>query len=183
MRTEVHVHGAVPLRHGVTQTQIEAALRPWLDYIDEDSLADARSAYEDEPGISFDNKERVLEMCWTGDVGRNFREHIESALQSLNPYTERAAEVEVTYYHEDGQDEYGVVFVGPTAESIHEAQRLAMIEDVTHLLARQFGDAEIAQVVAVVNQLFSRGPATADVREAMPTFQSALSPSSRRRLH
>ncbi|HKY01287.1 MAG TPA: DUF6806 family protein [Burkholderiales bacterium] len=183
MRTEVHVHGAVPMRHGVTQSQIEVALRPWLDYIDEDSLADARSAYEDEPGISFDSKQRVLEVCWTGDVGRNFREHIETALQSLNPYTERAAEIEVTYYHEDGQDEYGVVFVGPTAEAIHEAQRTAMIEDVTHLLTRQFGEAEIAQVVAVVNQLFSRGPAATGVREPMPSIQATLSPTSRRRLH
>ena len=183
MRTEVHVHGAVRMRHGVTQSQIEVALRPWLDYIDEDSLADARSAYEDEPGISFDSKQRVLEVCWTGDVGRNFREHIETALQSLNPYTERAAEIEVTYYHEDGQDEYGVVFVGPTAEAIHEAQRTAMIEDVTHLLTRQFGEAEIAQVVAVVNQLFSRGPAATGVREPMPSIQATLSPTSRRRLH
>jgi len=181
MRTEVHVHGAVPLRHGVTQVQVEAALKPWLDYIDEDSIADARSAYEDEPGISLDGKKRLLEICWTGDVGRNFREHIEAALQSLNPYTEQAAEIEVTYYHEDGQDEYGVVFVGPTAEAIHEAQRLAMVEDVTHLLGRQFGEAEIGEVVVVVNQLFSRMPAGA-VREPTPSFQTTV-PANRRRLH
>lgn len=181
MRTEVHVHGAVPMRHGVTSAQVEAALKPWLDYIDEDSIADARSAYEDEPGISFDGKKRVLEMCWTGDVGRNFREHIEAALQSLNPYTEQAAEIEVTYYHEDGQDEYGVVFVGPTAEAIHEAQRLAMVEDVTHLLSRQFGEAEIGEVVAVVNHLFSRTPA-GSVREPSPPLQTSAS-NTRRRLH
>lgn len=182
MRTEVHVHGAIPLRHGVTQSQVEAALKPWLDYIDEDSLADARSAYEDEPGIGFDAKQRVLEICWTGDVGRNFREHIENALQSLNPYTERAAEIEVTYYHEDGQDEYGVVFVGPTAEAIHEAQRVAMVEDVTQLLGRHFGEAEIGEVLAVVNQLFSRTP-SAGTREITPTIQPTLTPASRRRLH
>ena len=182
MRTEVHVHGAVPMRHGVTAAQIETALKPWLDYIDEDSLADARSAYEDEPGISFDGKQRLLEMCWTGDVGRNFREHIEAALQSLNPYTEQAAEIEVTYYHEDGQDEYGVVFVGPTPEAIHEAQRLAMVEDVTHLLSRQFGEVEIAEVVTIVNQLFSRTPG-GSVRETTPSFQSSVAPTNRRRLH
>ena len=182
MRTEVHVHGTVSMRHGVTQAQVEAALKPWLDYIDEDSLADARSAYEDEPGISFDAKQRALEMCWTGDVGRNFREHIESALQSLNPYTERAAEIEVTYYHEDGQDEYGIIFVGPTADAIHEAQRLAMVEDVTQLLTRHFGDAEIGEVVAVVNQLFSRVLPGAK-REITPTIQPTLTAASRRRLH
>ncbi|HKO87204.1 MAG TPA: DUF6806 family protein [Burkholderiales bacterium] len=182
MRTEVHVHGAVPMRHGVTQAQVEAALKPWLDYIDEDSLADARSAYEDEPGIVFDAKQRLLEMCWTGDVGRNFREHIENALQALNPYTERAAEIEVTYYHEDGQDEYGVVFVGPTSEAIHEAQRLAMVEDVTQLLGRHFGEGEIGEVIAVVNQLFTRvTPGTR--KEITPTIQPTLTPASRRRLH
>lgn len=181
MRIEVHVHGNVPLRAGVTQAQVEAALRPWLEYIDEDSLADARSVYEDEPGIVFDSRERLLEICWTGDVGRTFREHVESALQGLNPYTERAAEIEVTYYHDDGQDEFGIVFVGPTAEAIHEAQRQAMIEDVSNTLARQFGDSEIGEVVALLNQLFARtAPGTGNRPSAtMP----APSPSNRRRLH
>ena len=114
MRIECHVHGNIPLRHGVTAAQVEAALKPWLEYIDEDSLADAHSVYEDEPGIVFDGHERLLELCWTGDVGRTFRETIESALTGLNPYTERAAEIEVSYYHDDGQDEFGIVFVGPT---------------------------------------------------------------------
>lgn len=183
MRTEVHVHGTVPLRHGVNMTEVEAALRPWLEYIDEDTLADARSAYEDEPGISFDGPQRVLEICWTGDVGRNFRETIEVALQGLNPYTERAAEVEVTYYHEDGQDEFGIVFVGPTPEAIHEAQRQAMIEDVSHLLSRQFGEAEIGEVVALLNQLFSRTTPSAAGEALGATPQFIMAPSNRRRLH
>ena len=34
MRIEVHVHGNIPLRAGVTSAQLEAALRPWLEYID-----------------------------------------------------------------------------------------------------------------------------------------------------
>jgi hypothetical protein len=183
MRIEVHVHGNIPLRAGVTAAQIEAALKPWLEYIDEDSLADTRSVYEDEPGIAFDSRERVLEICWTGDVGRTFREAVEVALQGLNPYTERAAEVEVTYYHDDGQDEFGIVFVGPTPEAIHEAQRQAMIEDVSHILARQFGDSEIGEVVALLNQLFQRtAPGTAGGRSAQVTAPT-LAPSNRRRLH
>jgi hypothetical protein len=182
MRTEVHVHGAIALRHGVSLVQIEAALRPWLEYIDEDSLSDARSAYEDEPGITFDSNERLLEMCWTGDVGRNFREHIDSALQGLNPYTESAAEIEVTYYHEDGQDEFGVIFVGPTAEAIHTAQRQAMAEDISELLSRQFGDAEIGEVLALVNELFNRTMPPGS--ESVSSFaQQGLSPANRRRLH
>jgi hypothetical protein len=182
MRIEVHVHGNIPLRAGVTQAQVEAALKPWLEYIDEDSLADARSVYEDEPGIVFDGRERLLELCWTGDVGRTFRDAIEAALQGLNPYTERAAEIEVTYYHDDGQDEFGVVFVGPTPEAIHEAQRQAMIDDVSHILARQFGDSEIGEVVALLNQLFQRtapGAGAGRTSQTVPT----LAPSNRRRLH
>jgi hypothetical protein len=181
MRIEVHVHGNVPLRAGVTQAQVEAALKPWLEYIDEDSIADARSVYEDEPGIVFDSRERLLELCWTGDVGRAFREAIESALQGLNPYTERAAEIEVTYYHDDGQDEFGIVFVGPTPESIHEAQRQAMIEDVSGILSRQFGESEIGEVVALLNQLFARTAPGAGrtTQSTMP----ATSPTNRRRLH
>ncbi|MFO7188748.1 MAG: hypothetical protein DIU74_003590 [Pseudomonadota bacterium] len=185
MRTEVHVHGTVPLRHGVSLAQLEAALRPWLEYIDEESLADARSAYEDEPGLNFDAQQRVLEICWTGDVGRNFRETIEAALQALNPYTERAAEVEVTYYYEDGRDEFGLVFVGPTPEAIHEAQRQAMVEDVSHLLSRQFGEEEIGEVVALINQLFARtAPSVTGANAAtMSSPHFIMTPSNRRRLH
>lgn len=185
MRTEVHVHGNIPMRSGVTQAQVEAALRPWLEYIDEDSLADARSVYEDEPGIAFDGKQRLLEICWTGDVGRTFREHVEPALQGLNELTERAAEVEITYYHDDGQDEFGVVFVGPTPEAIHEAQRQAMIEDVSSILARQFGDSEIGEVVALLNQLFSRTAPSAggEIRQGSVTVSTPLTDKGRRRLH
>jgi Family of unknown function (DUF6806) len=185
MRIECHVHGNIPLRPGVTTAQVEAALKPWLEYIDEDSLADAHSVYEDEPGIVFDGRERLLELCWTGDVGRTFRETIESALTGLNPYTERAAEIEVSYYHDDGQDEFGIVFVGPTAEAIHEAQRQAMIEDVSHTLARQFGDSEIGEVVALLNQLFARTAPSAGgaVRQGSVTVPAPVSDKGRRRLH
>lgn len=184
MRIEVHLHGNVPLRPGVTLGQVEGALRSLLEYIDEESLADARSVYEDEPGIVFDPKERLLEFCWSGDVGRNFKEHVSEALASLNSFTERAAEIEVTYYHDDGTDEYQLVFVGPTPESIHEAQRQAMIDDVTAVLARQFGDTEIGEVVALINQLFLRAsPGDASRAAAASAAQAPISPQHRRRLH
>ena len=103
----------------------------------------------------------------------------------LNAYTERAAEIEVSYYHDDGQDEFGIVFVGPTAEAIHEAQRQAMIEDVSHTLARQFGDSEIGEVVALLNQLFARtAPSVGGVvRQGSVTVQAPVSDKGRRRLH
>ncbi|TMH48646.1 MAG: hypothetical protein E6H59_01305, partial [Betaproteobacteria bacterium] len=65
MHTEVHVHGTVLLKSGVSQTDIELALRHWFDYVDVDGLADARSAHQDEPGIVFDRRRRSLDICWT----------------------------------------------------------------------------------------------------------------------
>ena len=74
MRTEVHVHGTVVLVEGVSIGQVEGALRPWLDYLDCASIKEARSLEQDEPGIVFDRKRFLLEICWTGDVGRNFQD-------------------------------------------------------------------------------------------------------------
>src|SRR5258705_13644886 len=59
MRMEAHIHGTVLLRAGTTTTQIEEALRPWLEYIDEDNMADAKSVHPDEPGLVFDRRRRV----------------------------------------------------------------------------------------------------------------------------
>ncbi|WP_461062330.1 DUF6806 family protein, partial [Silanimonas algicola] len=63
---EIHVHGDVPLRTGVTYAQLQEALKPLWTYAGAKSLADgAESAYEEEPGIKFDAQERLLTMCWT----------------------------------------------------------------------------------------------------------------------
>ena len=173
------------MRAETTLSQIEAALRPWLRYIDEDSLVDARSVYEDEPGIVFDGKGKTLELCWTGDVGRGFRELIEEALQALCPYTESAADIEVSYFHDDGQDEFGMVFVGPTPESVHEHQKSRMVDDVSDLLARHFSEAEIGEVAALVNQLFERNwsEKTGSGQSGSTSAPHGLTPAQRRRLH
>jgi uncharacterized protein DUF6806 len=168
MHTEVHVHGTVSLRNGVTQPEVEQALRPWLDYVDIDGLADARSAIQDEPGIVFDRRRRAVEICWTGYVGRNFQNALDAAFQLLGPYSEEAAAVEVSYYHEDGQDEHGWAFVGPTAEAIQEMQRRRLVDDVAAVLARHFGDAEIGEVSALLNQLFARRGPGADAEREQP---------------
>ena len=44
MHTEVHVHGDISLKRGAGSAEIEQALRPWLEYVDVDSLAEATSA-------------------------------------------------------------------------------------------------------------------------------------------
>lgn len=163
MHTEVHVHGDVPLRRGAVAADVEAALRPWLDYVDVDSLAEATSAREDEPGIALDVRRRVLQICWTGYVGRNFSRAVESALAALGEFSESTVEVEVSYYHDDGRDEFGTVFVGPSIDDIERAKRARMVVDVTNLLTRQFNEDEIREVTAVVQKLFDqRGVPAAD---------------------
>jgi len=181
MHIEVHVHGTVLLKSGASQAEIEQALRPWFDYVDVDGLADARSAHQDEPGVVYDRRRRALDICWTGYVGRNFQNSLESAFQSLSSYSEEATAVEVSYYHEeDGQDEHGWVFVGPTPESILEMQRRRMVEDVSLLLSRHFGEAETGEVVALVNQIFARRGIEAP-QDRMP--ERIARNSGKRRLH
>ena len=183
MRVEVHVHGTILLRTVTSTEQLESAMRPLLDYIDEDSLADVRSIHPDEPGIVFDRTRRVVEICWTGDVGRSFRQLFSEALEALSAYCEEAAPVDITYYHEDGRDEFDVMFVGPTSASIDLARRQRMMEDLQHVLTRDFDDAEISQVHKLVNELFDRRWATGrTTSEGTSTDVSDL-PLRRRQLH
>ena len=179
LRIEVHLHGDVPLRADVTAAQVETALRPLLEYIDEDSLADVRSVYEDEPGILYEAQEHLLRVCWSGDVGRKFGEKVQAALAELAPYTEHAVGMSLSFYHDDGQDEFSKLFVGPTPESIHEAERLYLVEEMSRLLGRHFTETEIGEVVTLVNQLFtrSRGGAGASGVSA----STGLSASARKR--
>ncbi len=154
MHTEVHVHGDISLKRGAGSAEIEQALRPWLEYVDVDSLAEATSARDEEPGIALDVRKRVLQICWTGWVGRNFQRALESALSAVCEFAEGAAAIEVTYYQEDGRDEFGVVFVGPDPTAIERAKRGRLIEDVAMLLSRQFGEQEVGQVATLIERLF-----------------------------
>jgi len=173
MHTEVHVHGDISLKRGAGSAEIESALRPWLEYVDVDSLAEATSAREEEPGVALDVRKRLLQICWTGWVGRNFQRALESALANVCEYAESAATIEVTYYQDDGRDEYGVVFVGPDASAIAQAKRRRMIEDVSMVLSRQFGDDEVRQVASLIERLFDERqreepPGPAAIRGPLP---------------
>jgi hypothetical protein len=156
MRQEVHVHADIPILEGVSRKQLELAFAPWLEYLDADSIADVKSLEAEEPGIRFDEKELLLLVCWTGEIGRSFHAALQATLDNLGPYCYEAVEVDVTLYHENGDQEAKLLFVGPTAQAIHEAQRRCMVEDVTALLERQFDKEKIAEVTALVNQLFDR---------------------------
>jgi len=156
MRMEVHVHADIPILEGVSKKQIEQALTPWLDYLDAESMADAKSVEPEEPGLRFDDKELMLFLCWTGEIGRSFQAALEAALENLGPLCYEAVEVDMTLYHDNGEQESRLLFVGPTAQAIHEAQRRCMVEDVTALLERQFDKDKTAEVAALVHQLFDR---------------------------
>jgi hypothetical protein len=122
---------------------------------------------------------------FTCAVGRGFRELIEEALQALCPHTASVVEIEVGYYHDDGQDEFGMVFVGLTPESIYERQKSCMIDDVSAMLARHFTEAEIGEVATLVNQLFERNwtEKTGNAQSGSTTAPRGLTPAQRRRLH
>lgn len=173
MRIEVHVHGTLNLCKGVTQAKVETGLRKWLEYLDADTLADARSMEQDEPGIVFHRADRTLEICWTGEVGKNFVNRLQDALYDLGPLTERSTEIELTYYHEDGRDEYQILFVGPNAESIHLAQRQRMIDDISSLLSRHFMQEDVMQVTGLVNVLFDHDLERRKAAESEPDFQTS----------
>ena len=184
MRMEVHVHADIPILEGVSKKQIEQALTPWLDYLDAESLADAKSIEPEEPGLRFDDKELLLFVCWTGEIGRSFHGALESALENLGPLCYEAVEVDMTLYHDNGEQESKLLFVGPTPQAIHEAQRRCMVEDVAAILGRQFGKEQVAQVSALVNELFDRDWKEKASQQKKPerAFENYTRPS-RKNLH
>lgn len=183
MRMEVHVHGNVFLGRGVRLSQVEHALRPWLAYLDVETIAEAHSIEREEPGIQFDTRERTLNVCWTGEVGRNFHAQLTEAFQSLGPLTEYASEVEVTYYPENAEDEFYQMFVGPTPEAIHEFRRQCVMEDVAAMLSRHLGKGEVDQVTALVNQLFEQDWAARKSTGEHSTSSSTVIPLHPRSKH
>ena len=98
----------------------------------------------------------MLTVCWTGEIGRSFHGALEAALDALGPFCYEAVEVDLTIYQDNGEQDAKLLFVGPTAHAIHEAQRRCMVEDVAAILGRQFGKEEVSQVTTLVNELFDR---------------------------
>jgi len=175
MQMEVHVHGTAFLCKGVQLSQVEDALHPWLDYLEVETITKAHSLEREEPGIRFDAKEQTLDICWTGTVGRSFHNRLKEVFQALGPLTEYASEITVTYYHDNGKEEFQQIFVGPTPETIHEIRRQCVEEDLTALLAPHFDADKVSQIVTLVNGLFSEDfknrPATEEQTTLAPNFQ------------
>ena len=184
MRHEVHVHADIPILEGVSRRQVEQALGPWLEYLDADGLSDVKSLEPDEPGLKYDEKELILYICWTGEIGRSFHPALEQALENLGPYCYEAVEVDLTEYHDNGEQEGKLLFVGPTAQAIHEAQRRCMVEDLDAILGRQFDKEQVAQVTALVNRLFDEDWKEKASKQKKPerAFETYTRPS-RKNLH
>ncbi|WP_313083280.1 DUF6806 family protein [Pulveribacter sp.] len=164
---EIHVHGQVQLRPDVDFNQLQDALKPLWTYAGARSLADgAESAYEDEPGIQFDPKERVLQMCWTVRGDEDFRQSLDDMCMSLNELAEQGAAIEVTFYdaefdeeeaedEDESRDDFLMLFVGPTPAAIMQVQRDLLVQDVVNLMERHFDGAELGGVVGEIDKLFS----------------------------
>ena len=71
-----------------------------------------------------------------------------------------------------------------TAHAIHEAQRRCMLEDVAAILGRQFDKTQVAQVSALVNELFDRDWKERAAQPAKPerAFETYTRPA-RKHLH
>ena len=106
MRHEVHLHADIPILEGVSRRQLEQAFAPLLEYLDADGLGDVKSLEPDEPGIKYDEKELLLTVCWTGEIGRSFHGALEATLDALGPFCYEAVEVDLTLYHDNGEQEY-----------------------------------------------------------------------------
>ncbi|MEI7786298.1 MAG: DUF6806 family protein [Betaproteobacteria bacterium] len=167
---EIHVHGDVPLRPDVTYDQLQEALKPLWKYAGARSLAaGAVSAYEEEPGIRFDAKQELLQMCWTVSGGEDFRQVLEEVCMALNDLACTGAALEVTFYDADfdeeageedepaqARDDFAMYFVGPTPAAIMQVQRDLLVQDTIGLLERHFDSAELGEVVGAIDRLFDK---------------------------
>jgi hypothetical protein len=167
---EIHVHGDVPLRPDVTYDQLQEALKPLWKYAGARSLAaGAVSAYEEEPGIRFDAKQELLQMCWTVSGDEDFRQVLEEVCMALNDLASTGAALEVTFYDTDfdedageedepaqARDDFAMYFVGPTPAAIMQVQRDLLVQDTIGLLERHFDSAELGEVVGAIDRLFDK---------------------------
>lgn len=186
MRLEVHLHGYIELCEGVSRRQVETAMRPLFDYLDVENMGEVRSLEENQPGFVYHQRDFSVEICCTLDVGGSFFAALEKSMSAVGALSEQGTAIEVMLYHEDGRDETQLIFIGPSPEAIYDAQRRRMVEDISHLLRRQFSESVTDEVVALVNELFRRErnrPATAASEES-DDFTNLQPPgSSRHRLH
>lgn len=165
---EIHVHGQVSLRTEVQFEQLQEALKPLWRYAGARSLsAGANSSYEEEPGIQFNDKDHLLQLCWTVPGDLDFKQTIDEACMNINELAAFGAAIEVTFYdteydededqpEEESRDDFLVLFVGPTPASIMQVQRDLLVQDLIGLMERHFDGSELGGVVEEVDKLFAQ---------------------------
>ncbi len=166
---EIHVHGQLALRTDVGFDALQDALKPLWKYAGARNLADAAaSAYEDEPGITFESDEHLLQMCWTVAGDDDFRQVLDEVCMNLNEVAALGAAIEVTFYDTDfddedeqapegeSRDDFVMLFVGPNPAAIMQVQRDLLVQDVVSMMERHFDGAELGGVVAEVDKLFAQ---------------------------
>jgi hypothetical protein len=163
---EIHVHGQVQLRADVTFEQLQDALKPLWSYAGARSLATgAASAYEEEPGIQFNPKDQVLQMCWTVSGSEDFRQALDDVCMGLNELAQEGAAIEVTFYDaefdeeegdrsQEARDDFVMLFVGPNPAAIMKVQRDMLVQDVIQMMERHFEASELQGVVSEIDKLF-----------------------------
>ncbi|MGZ8156214.1 MAG: DUF6806 family protein, partial [Burkholderiales bacterium] len=114
---------------------------------------------------------------------RSFQSRLTEAFHNLGPLTEYASEVEVTYYPEGGDDEFYQMFVGPSAEAIHDFRRQCVVEDVSNLLSRHIGKPEVEQVAGLINKLFDASAVARPEGDRESTMTSTVIPLHPRNKH
>ena len=147
---EIHVHGDIPLRDEVDYPSIQEALRPLWQYTGAKTLVEAApSFYEDEPGIRFDAKEHLLQICWSVEGDDDFRHALDEVCMGLNEIAAAGAALEVSFYdlefdeeeappEAEARDDFMLLFVGPNPAAIMQVQRDLLVQDVVHLMERHF---------------------------------------------
>ena len=166
---EIHVHGQLALRTDVGFDALQDALKPLWKYAGARNLTDAAaSAYEDEPGITFESDEHLLQMCWTVAGDDDFRQVLDEVCMNLNEVAALGAAIEVTFYDTDfddedepapegeSRDDFVMLFVGPNPAAIMQVQRDLLVQDVVSMMERHFDGAELGGVVAEVDKLFAQ---------------------------
>jgi hypothetical protein len=164
---EIHVHGQIALLPEVRAKQVEDAVKPLWKYAGARSFAaGARSVYEDEPGMVFETRDQVLQLCWTVPGSDDFRQVLDEFCMNLNEIAQAGAAIEVTFYDaefdadEDSEgesrDDFVMLFVGPNPQAIMQVQRDLLVNDVVQLMERHFDGAELSDVVAEVDKLFAK---------------------------
>lgn len=165
---QIHVHGQVSVRPDVRSEQMSEVLKPLWKYAGARSFADGTvSLFEDEPGIHFDAKTHLLQICWTVAGDEDFRQSLDDLCMNLNEVADAGAAIEVTFYDDDfdedesepdaeSRDDFLMLFVGPNPAAIMHVQRDLLVQDVVTLMERHFDGSELGGVVTAIERLFDQ---------------------------